>query len=246
MEPYNERRGNRKMKNLTLSYFSFYISNISPLPQIDTEIAEFVNSQMYHRSTSLSRVVSGGGKGFSSTLWLVYLKHFQTSTLWFFWTFCPNLKALILLDISRNLKALILLKILLNLLMLLALHRWGIESGVGIDYSLTQSNQSYTHVSAFIVANNRLQDMPTKFQHRQTSWQTENPDCQDIGKKTNKILAECRGPQPQKKKRWLQYSQLRKVREKPEKVLYSGTFQSYRPRKCAQTKAQVQQWLMWL
>jgi hypothetical protein len=48
---------------------------------------------------------------------------------------------------------LILLKILLNLLMLLALHRWGIESGVGIDYSLTQSNQSYTHVSAFIVAN---------------------------------------------------------------------------------------------
>lgn len=64
-----------------------------------------------------------------------------------------------------------------------------------------------------------LQDMRTKFQqtnlvtnwkprlprywdqHRQTSWQTENLDCQDIGKKTNKILAECRGPQPPPKKR---------------------------------------------
>lgn len=90
--------------------------------------------------------------------------------------------------------------------------------------------------------------MRTKSQHRQTLWQTENPDCQDIGINTDKprdklktwtakILGKRRirslqsvgGHNPPKKKRWLQYSQLRKVREKPEKVLYSGTFQSYRP-----------------
>lgn len=138
-----ERRGNRKMKNLTLSFFSFYISTQKLL------------NLWALRCVTGALVKSGvrrGGKGFSSFPWLVYLKHFQTSSLSFFWKFCPNLKALILLDISPNLKALILLNILLNLLMLLALHRWGIERGVGIDHSLTQSNQSYTHVSAFIVA----------------------------------------------------------------------------------------------
>jgi hypothetical protein len=52
-----ERRGNRKMKNLTI-LSSLFISPTPP-PPIDTEIAEFVSSQMCHRSTSLSRVVSG-------------------------------------------------------------------------------------------------------------------------------------------------------------------------------------------
>jgi hypothetical protein len=51
-----ERRGNRKMKNLTLSSL---FKSPTPPPHIDTEIAEFVSSQMCHRSTSLSSVVSG-------------------------------------------------------------------------------------------------------------------------------------------------------------------------------------------
>lgn len=167
--------------------------------------------------------VRRGGKGFSSTLWLVYLKHFQTSSLWFFWTFCPNLKALTLLDIFPNLKALILLNILLNLLMLLALHRWGIEKGVGIESLTIVWHKVINHKHMYLPLLLRTQQVTGYgykvstqtnlvtnwkpglprywYQHRQTSWQTENPDSQDIGKKTNKILAECRGPQPPQKKR---------------------------------------------
>lgn len=174
-----ERRGNRKMKNLTILSSLFISPTPPPHWHRNCWICELSDVSQEHFLVKSG--VRRGGKGFSSTLWLVYLKHFQTSTLWFFWRFCPNLKALIILDISPNLKALVLLNILLNLLMLLALHRWGIERGVGIDHNLTQSNQSYTHVSAFIVAHT------TGYRICEQSLNTDKP-CDKLKTRTAKIL----------------------------------------------------------
>jgi hypothetical protein len=95
---------------------------------------------------------------------------------------------------------------------------------------LTQSNQSYTHVSAFIVAHT------TGYRICLQSFNTDKPrdklktgTAKILGKRRIRSLQSVGGHNPKKKERWLQYSQLRKEREKPEKVLYSGTFQSYRP-----------------
>jgi len=78
----------------------------------------------------------------------------------------------------------------------------GEGGGGGLTIVLTQSNQSYTHVSAFIVAHTTgyricLQSFNTDKPRDKLKTQT----AKILGKRRNKILAECRGPQPKKRRR---------------------------------------------